>query len=417
MSLITRKMDQAKIGVKQHERMRLSHYLFLLFWLLKPFYIFPSGSIQPSDAVFLLSFIVWMIEKRGNIQIDKGNQFFAFFVGSVFIVNITYTIIYRDVVFIEKSMYYLYSMLVIVIFQEFANSFLFLRKLLAVASVNILIQLLVFGLGLGKDYSGYLRYMGTFNDPNQLSFFLFSSFLLIYLLMFYLNGGSGISVHSRKFLIFGIVLFLIFQASSTGALLGVITFLVTLMLSYVTKDKQPVRIILKLVLYSLLFFSVFYFITLVLSPERLSDLEAESFLFQRMFEKIGKVSTGGLYAIVEERQISRLLSYPINLIYGAGEGLYDRFVTTEPLEIHSTIIALWFYYGLVPIALLFIWIRDKLNGLPRALYPIYLGLLFESMILANQRQPILWMLIVLGSLSYNRNSSQIINEMKISRRI
>ena len=88
MSLITRKMDQAKIGVKQHERMRLSHYLFLLFWLLKPFYIFPSGSIQPSDAVFFLSFIVWMIERRGNIQIDKGNQFFVFFVRSIFIVNI-----------------------------------------------------------------------------------------------------------------------------------------------------------------------------------------------------------------------------------------------------------------------------------------------------------------------------------------
>ena len=399
MSLITRKMDQAKIGVKQHERMRLSHYLFLLFWLLKPFYIFPSGSIQPSDAVFLLSFIVWMIERRGNIQIDKGNQFFVFFVCSIFIVNIVYSIIYSDIVFIEKSMFYLYSMFVVIEFQDFASSYLFLRKLLAVASVTIFVQLLIFALGLGKDYFGQSRYMGTFNDPNQLSFFLYSSFLMIYLLMFYLNCGSGISTKSRRYLIFGIVLFLIFQGSSTGALLGVVAFLVTLMLSYVTKDKRPVRIILKLVLYSLLLIAIIYLVFLVLSPERLSNLEAESFLFQRMFEKIGKVSTGGLYAIVEERQVSRVISFPLNLLYGAGEGLYDRFVTTEPLEIHSTIIALWFYYGLVPITLLFIWIRNKLNGLPRDLYPIFFGLLFESLILANQRQPILWMLLVLGDMS------------------
>lgn len=397
------KLDQSKIGVMQYERMMLSHYLFLLFWLLKPFYIFPSGSIQPSDAIFLLSFIVWIIEKRGNIQIDKGNQIFVFFVCSVIIVNISYTILYSDIVFIEKSMFYIYSMLVVIVFQDFASSYLFLRRLLAVASVNIFVQLLIFGLGLGKDYFGQSRYMGTFNDPNQLSFFLYSSFLMIYLLMFYLNCGSGISAKSRRYLIFGIVLFLIFQGSSTGALLGVVSFLVALMLSYVTKDKHPVRIILKLVLYSLLLIAIIYLVFLVLSPERLSNLEAESFLFQRMFEKIGKVSTGGLYAIVEERQVSRVISFPLNLLYGAGEGLYDRFVTTEPLEIHSTIIALWFYYGLVPITLLFIWIRNKLNKLPKVLYPIFWGLLFESMILANQRQPILWMLLVLGDMSALKN--------------
>lgn len=396
--MIMRKLDQGMIGVLQYERTKLSHYLFLLFWLLKPFYIFPSGSIQPSDALFLLSFIVWMIEKRGYVKIDKGNQYFIYFICSVFVVNIVYSIIYSDIVFIEKSLFYLYSLLVVLVFQDFVSNRQFLKALVSVSALNIIIQLIIFGLGLGRQYFGQARYMGTFNDPNQLSFFLFSSFLLIYLLLFYLNYES-INIRAGRYIIFGVVLFLIFQGSSTGAFLGILAFIAALMLSYVTKDTSPARTFMKLILFGLMLFAVLYLTILIISPDSLSTPEAGSFLFQRIFEKIKKVSTGGLYAIIEERQVSRVFYYPLNLLYGAGEGLYDRFVTTEPLEIHSTIIALWFYYGLVPITLLFIWIRNKIYRLPKVLYPIFFGLLFESLILANQRQPVLWMLLILGDVS------------------
>ena len=50
--------------------------------------------------------------------------------------------------------------------------------------VNIGVQLLIYLTGRGRifrEYWGAVRYQGTFNDPNQLAFFLFMMILLLYL--------------------------------------------------------------------------------------------------------------------------------------------------------------------------------------------------------------------------------------------
>ena len=70
--------NYAKGSVAQDkQRMNASHYLFLLFWLLKPFYFWQSGSMQVSDYVFVVSFLVWVIINRGNILIDDKNLYFS----------------------------------------------------------------------------------------------------------------------------------------------------------------------------------------------------------------------------------------------------------------------------------------------------------------------------------------------------
>lgn len=381
--------------------LKLSHYLFLLFWISKPFYIYASGSIQPSDVIFLLSFIVWILEKRGEVCIDNGNIYFVYFVLFVFLINTVYALIYTNSVFIEKSFFYLYNLFVIIVFQDFIKNRRFLKYLLAITSLNIVTQAIIYVFNLGGRYLyGGLRYMGSFNDPNQLSFFLFSSFLLIYSLLYYFRKNISFYIQIYNLILFAIVLFLIFQGSSTGALLGVIAFVVALLLCYVTIDKTPMRIMMRLLVYGLLLLAISYLIMVLVTPDLLNSLNKDgSFIFTRLLEKINKMASEGLVSIIEERQISRVFSYPANLLYGAGEGLYGRFVETEALEIHSTVISLWFYYGCIPLIFIFLWMRKKLTKLPRALYPIYAGLLFESLILANQRQPIFWMLFVLADLS------------------
>lgn len=397
--MIKRKWYSYNMPILTVEKLRLSHWLFLIFWLLKPFYIFPSGSVQPSDMIFFLSFLVWLAEERGNLSIDRGNQYFAYFVFSIFVVNTIYSVIYKDTIFLEKSMFYFYSLLIVIVFPCFAENKKFLKYIFLITMINIIIQLIVFSLNLGRRLFGGIRYMGTFNDPNQFSFFLFASFLLLYLLMYYFRMESDSSKNARLYFFFAIVVFLIFQGSSTGAFLGIVAFIAALMLSFVTLDRSPMRMVMKLVIFALIIAALAFVIILIVAPE-VFDIQGreKNFLIQRLLEKLGKVSSGGLFAIVEERQVSRAFLFPINLIYGAGEGLYDRFVKTEPLEIHSTIIALWFYYGIIPISFLFLWIKNKVAGLPHMLHPVFWGLLFESLILANQRQPILWMLLILGDL-------------------
>lgn len=389
-----------KTEILTKDRLKLSHVLFLVFWLLKPFYVFSSGSIQPSDAIFFLSFFVWILENRGVINIDKGNQYFVYFVVMVFFVNIIYSLFYRNFEFIEKSIFYLYGLFIVICFQDLASNNNFLKKMFSISVLSIALQMVIYVFNLGGRYYFNIRYMGTFNDPNQLSFFLFSSFLLLYVILYYFNKELLQSAKSGMYFLFAIVLFLIFQGSSTGALLGVLAFVAALMLSFVTRDRSPMRTIIKLIFFGLAVLGIVVVFMFFISPEMFKwDGKDGSFLIQRVFEKIEKVTSQGLYAIIEERQLTRVFLFPRNLIYGAGEGLYDRFLQSEPLEIHSTLIALWFYYGLIPMAFLFIWIKKKVNGLPKLLYPVYFGLLFESLILANQRQPVLWMLFILADIS------------------
>lgn len=94
--------------------------------------------------------------------------------------------------------------------------------------------------------------------------------------------------------------------------------------------------------------------------------------------------------------------YPEKILYGAGEGFWDRFeLAYATNEIHSTVLGILFYYGVGPFVLLAIWVILNLRQCSfrsRTLL-FYLPLLFECFFLANQRQPLLWMLIVLASVS------------------
>ena len=127
---------------------------------------------------------------------------------------------------------------------------------------------------------------------------------------------------------------------------------------------------------------------------------ASNFLVMRVYDKINLLNTGGWEAMLADRIITRIFKYPYYLFFGAGEGAYNRFIETRGFEIHSTLISITFSYGLLPLSMLLVWIRSKLRNLPKTLLPVYIGLFIESFFLANHRQPIVWMIIVLGSSYY-----------------
>ena len=96
----------------------------------------------------------------------------------------------------------------------------FLTGINRVVKVNIGVQLLIYLSGHGRifrEYWGAVRYQGTFNDPNQLAFFLFMMILLLYL--YRCRFGD------RSFPVFYVLVLPVIAASkSTGILLGVFVF-------------------------------------------------------------------------------------------------------------------------------------------------------------------------------------------------
>ena len=97
------------------------------------------------------------------------------------------------------------------IWRNMAESFL--TGINRVVKVNIGVQLLIYLTGRGRifrEYWGAVRYQGTFNDPNQLAFFLFMMILLLYL--YRCRFGD------RSFPVFYVLALPVIAASKSGLL-------------------------------------------------------------------------------------------------------------------------------------------------------------------------------------------------------
>ena len=183
-SILSTDLQEVTVPQSEH-KLDVSHYLFLLFWLLKPFYLWDSGSMQISDFIFIISFIAWVVINRGNIVINEHNLYFIIFIACTFLINTIYMLVMKDLSYLISTFYYIYNFLVILVFSDFKNNKSFLKALLWASMLNLLFQLVMLSLGLGSYLWGDFRFMGTFNDPNQFSFSMFTSFLIIYILSQY----------------------------------------------------------------------------------------------------------------------------------------------------------------------------------------------------------------------------------------
>ena len=386
------------------DRLTAAHWLFLLFWVTKPFYLKQSGTMQISDLIAMLAFGVWMLQRRGSVVIDRRELTLLGFVGCTYVINGIYFAIYRDAGLLMSSAYYTYNVLVVILFRDLMENKRFLKGLLWASASNVLVQLAVFAAGLGNYYWGNFRFIGTFNDPNQYSFSMFTSFLMVYVLASHFKDLDNNRKKLLAFIVFFLALYFTVQGGSTGVLLGVAAFALLLFVLFLYSAKTPFFMFLKVVAVILLGALAILFIgTDFTKPVVDGSADSATFLVYRLFEKLGKVETGGLWALFDERGIDKVFENPIYMLMGAGEGGYFRFLGSE-FEVHSTLLGMLFYYGILPFLLLVRWLRLNLRGVRKVLIPVYIALFVESLTLANQRQPVLWVLIVLGSLHFTQQN-------------
>ena len=111
-----------------------------------------------------------------------------------------------------------------------------------------------------------------------------------------------------------------------------------------------------------------------------------------------KVAHGGLLGLFLDRGMEKLVLYPQYLLYGAGEGGFDRFTLASQVnEIHCCLFSVMFCYGLIPTLCLLVWLGRKLRYADAAMACAVMGLLAESFFLVNYRQPMFWMILLYGS--------------------
>lgn len=378
--------------------MKLISLLLYIYLLLRPYYFFSSGGLQISDTFIIIAFIFYLIlnkNKRKKIfNIKNENKFFVIFIILTCVVNGIYFLIYNDFKFILSSLYYIFILMALVLFSySFKNNKKFMKIADKIFKFNLLIQFIIYISGMGRYYS-LSRYMGTFNDPNQFGYYILLIFAFISIFNVKLNNKNY-----EKFIYFVISIILIFASGSTGMLLGITVMVILEVLKvikyiyrYINKGLASLVFLIPIIL---IFFSIYNI--------NLTDIKNIN-IINRTYQKINKFSNEPFsnsdyqnMNIFEERGYDKLYLYPQYLLYGSGEGYYERFtLSAYSNEIHATLPSIWFYYGVIPLLFLLNWMYKKLHNLSVDIKIIYFALILESFTLLNQRQVLFWIIIVLG---------------------
>ena len=399
--------------------------LFYIAIFTKQFYFLPSGSIGIADLFFALSgALAFIMARRSGKRICYQEDFpWAVFLIFAVVINGIYFIQTGKGSLPLHTLYWMYSAFLIWTFRTlYSDSFM--RGLCWICRINLVFQTIVLISGRGRYFHeswGGSRFMGTFNDPNQFAFFIFTMILVLFM-EYRRKAEYTVKARVACWGMFLLGVFLIGKAKSTGMFVGLLAFFVILAWQFFwercthSKYKKlwwfggaAVVVMLALGVY-------------LIWPGADFDVSQTDYtLLSRIQQKIWKLANGNLYDLLYDRSAERLVLMPQYLFYGAGEGYFERFIPYDGFEallspgvfdvfhvneIHSSFFDVWFSYGLIPTAFLVYWIVKNVIRCEKAQRAAVLALLAESFTLMNCRQPFFWFIIVMAGISGKKKNTE-----------
>ena len=373
-------------------------YAYVFF---KPFYLFGSGGIQISEIFIVIAFLLTLVEKVPKDGITKKMlrdlRILFIFILCVIIINFIYYGIYQNTEFLMSTIQYILIFMGIYVFTNKISDKNVLKNIYKITQINLVIQLLIYISGIGRYYDAF-RYMGTFNDPNQFGYFIVLSAAYMYVI------EDILKIRKRAIVMYFISLILIIASASTGMLMAMTILLVLHIvreikpiIGWISKNsgKFLIGMICVVTIILGLISNVDIRNTMITTVEQTIQ---NSSIADRLMGKINKAESSDS-SLIEERGIDKLIKYPQYLIYGSGQGYFERFTeAAHQLEVHSTLPGIWLYYGIVPLIILLIWVYKSIKKVKLKYMIPYIALFVESFTLYNQRQLLLWIIIIMANL-------------------
>ncbi len=380
---------------RKEKKLSLSALLFLIYWVVKSFYTKDSGGLQIGDYIFALSFVAFFVEtvmvKGVGVVCEKDKELLTF-VFCVLMINLIYSVLLSDSEFLLPILYFIFNFCIVVEFRSLAKNKNFLKWFFIATFICIAMQLFVFIIGAGEWYAGKKdlgRYMGTFNDPNQLAFFVMSRFFILYVMFNHIQKKTKM-IKLITFIAFVMTFVLVVESASTGMLLGLTVFAVVWLVTKCFISRNVVLNVFVLLAFVLLVF-------IITGGDRLIFTGSNNFISTRLEEKLFKLSSDG--GFIKDRNLGAFFAKPYYILFGAGEGGWGRFIDVASLgELHSSVLGLLFYYGIIPFIILIIWVVKNLRNAKKMDFCVYIAILVEMFTLINHRQASLWILFILPSI-------------------
>ncbi len=347
-------------------------FLFGIGIISSQFYVFQSGTPQPAHYLILLSGLIFCVtcKKFSFFQNKSYSKYISIFVIYQFFINFIYFLSYQSIDFLVQSLYIFYGYFIFLLVLNAAvyivNSNL---KISIFAWYGLLILFFIALLGFG-EYKFEARYNGYFNDPNQMALWV----LCVTSIIMAVNKSKIYQISS-----FFIASILIIFTTSRSGLLGYSMLLLGFI--SIVFDKNFFKLNFKKFL---LFIFIIYAILLLIYLNFSSEIAPISFFVNRVNE-VDLIEQAGI------RGYTRLFYFPQYLIFGAGHGLDYRFHSDN--EIHSTLAALLFYYGLFGFLLFFIFCFLIFKNLSFSHRFFFLAPFLYSLSTFGMRTPIFWIFL------------------------
>jgi hypothetical protein len=352
----------------------------VLYLLLSPIYLIPSGLPQLADGFILFGLVGLLFSSIYNSSVKMRT---IFFVGSVFAmytvcINIINYLYFPHSRFLLSSLFYPYNVLVFMytvkLLEQYGDK---LRQILFSVIAVAVIGQFIWAVATPQEH---WREIGSFNNPNQLAYWSLLSATMIVLLR--QNKKLG-------FVAFGLLLLLGILQVLALSKAGIISYFVFLVILFFSPLMAKTRIL--------------FVLLLAVSAVSLGAFSYMNPHFKAMvFEK----PIARLYNIgaepddsAEARGYYRPIKFPIYVLLGAGEGAYDRFEPENPVELHSGLVTIVFSYGLIGVCLFGGFLLLVVNKKPPYILLFFIPVLMFGLTGQSFRFSHFWIFLALAYLS------------------
>ncbi|MFT5848653.1 MAG: hypothetical protein ACI902_002729 [Psychroserpens sp.] len=342
---------------------------------LSGIYLWSSGLPQISHLLFILLTVIFF-SLNGSLYFKKRFLIIIVFTIYAYIINFYFFVIGNDTQFVSTNLQLIFNVYILIFFYSILCNYVNSPKWVVTGIIIAFsIQWIVLLLGLG-NYSLYPRYSGTFNDPNQMAYWL----LCLYSMYLLLGSRLQYSRISKVFLGGSFFVFVILTISRS-AFIAIVFFAVCHIAIRIVRSKR--RAI------QFIFFII-------------STISIGTFILQSNFITndviLDRVLNVDFKKQVEERGYTRFVDHPDFIILGSGQGNHKRFNIEKEqaflnVEMHTTWGGLLFYYGIIgfSLVLLFLFI-NFFNATPESKI-IMLSTFVYGLSTYSFRTPVFWLLL------------------------
>lgn len=364
------------------ERKRDKGWILLVFLALKPIYIWDSGGLQICDLFLAAASISLLVASRGSFRIPrKAIHTVVLFLVLCFyqvMVNLIWSAPTR-MTLSKNSLYYIFNFVAffVVLVIGYEIGVRALKRSLAIGTV-IALSITAFGLLFVNSGS---RALGFFNNPNQLGYFAVLAFSFIILCEEQISKG----------LFYGMLVLATWETIASGSKAAVIALFVmyALYVFYANRQHSARRLIGQMLL--VLVLGLGLYVLLYSDFSVITGNHTVAFVRRRLL----RMSQENDSALGSGRGYDRIRELGVHVLWGVGEGAYDRFTVMQGKESHSSYVTLLVSYGLIGAVGYFVFFLQCVWHRGQRMKNLFLisGVLLYGVTHNGLRNTLLWMLL------------------------